>query len=159
VLWINFRGGGNPARGIIEANDPEKISFLPWCDRPPLKSWSQGRVTLLGDAAHAMPTTAGQGANTTFEDAYELAQCLSESSNLKEALTNYENRRIPRTQVIHARSALAGRDSSKEIVTPDPEKAEQERIALEKFQRWLLEYDPNSESRLQPWIETPAEPL
>lgn len=152
-----FSGWWEPARGIIQATDPEKISFLPWCDRLPLNRWSQGRVTLLGDAAHAMASTAGQGSNTTFEDAYELAQCLSQSSNIEEALTNYENRRIPRTQVIQARSALGEkRSDSTNRETPDPETAQQEKIALEKFQRWVLEYDPKSESRLQPWIETPA---
>ncbi len=152
-----FSGWWEPARGIIEATEPEKISFLPMCDRLPLKSWSQGRVTLLGDAAHPMASAAGQGANSTFEDTYELAQCLSQSSSIEEALKTYENRRIPRTQVIQAKSALGEqRNYPKDTETPDPEKAQQERIALEKFQRWVLEYHPNSESRFQPWIETPA---
>jgi len=122
-----------------------------------LKSWSQGRVTLLGDAAHPMSPYAGQGANSTFEDAYELAQCLSHSSSIEEALTTYENRRIPRTQAIQARSALGEqRFYGTNIGTEDPEKAARERVAFEEFQSWAYGYDPNSESRLKPWMEISA---
>ncbi|MEG5038867.1 MULTISPECIES: NAD(P)/FAD-dependent oxidoreductase [unclassified Microcoleus] len=146
-----------PARGIMEATDPKQILFFPLCDRLPLKSWSQGRVTLLGDAAHPMSPSLGQGANSTFEDAYELAQCLSQSSSIAEALTTYENRRIPRTQLLQARSALTEqRFYATDIGTQDPEKAARERVAFEEFQSWAYGYDPNSESRLKPWMEISA---
>ncbi len=64
-----FSGWWEPLRGIIGATDPEQILFSPICDRLPLKSWSQGRVTLLGDAAHLMSPSLAHGANSTFEDA------------------------------------------------------------------------------------------
>lgn len=152
-----FSGCWEPLREIIEATDPEQILFSPICDRLPLKSWSQGRVTLLGDAAHPMAPSLAQGANSTFEDACELAQCLSESSSIAEALTTYENRRIPRTQAIQARSALIEeRFYVTDIGTQDPEKAARERVAFEEFQNWAYGYDPNSESRLKPWMEISA---
>ena len=152
-----FSGCWEPLREIIGATDPEQILFSPICDRLPLKSWSQGRVTLLGDAAHPMAPSLAQGANSTFEDAYELAQCLSESSSIAEALTTYENRRIPRTQAIQARSALTEqRFYVTDIGTQDPEKAARERVAFEEFQSWAYGYDPNSESRLKPWMEISA---
>ena len=152
-----FSGCWEPLRGIIGATDPEQVLFSPICDRLPLKSWSQGRVTLLGDAAHPMAPSLAQGANSTFEDAYELAQCLSESSSIAEALTTYENRRIPRTQVFQARSALTEqRFYVTDIGTQDPEKAARERVAFEEFQNWAYGYDPNSESRLKPWMEISA---
>lgn len=44
--------------------------------RPPLQQWSRGRITLLGDAAHAMVPHHGQGANQSIEDAIVLADCL-----------------------------------------------------------------------------------
>jgi salicylate hydroxylase len=152
-----FSGWWEPLRGIIGATDPEQILFSPICDRVPLKSWSQGRVTLLGDAAHPMSPSLAHGANSTFEDAYELAQCLCQSSSIAEALTTYENRRIPRTQVLQAQSALAEqRFYVTDIGTQDPEKAARERVALEEFQNWAYGYDPNSESRLKPWMEISA---
>ena len=66
-----------PIRNIIKITPPEKISEFPICDRLPINSWSKGRVTLLGDAAHPMSPSVGQGANSTFEDAWVLAQCLA----------------------------------------------------------------------------------
>jgi len=152
-----FSGYWEPLKGLIGATDPEQILFSPICDRLPLKSWSQGRVTLLGDAAHPMSPSLSHGANSTFEDAYELAQCLSQSSSIAEALTTYENRRIPRTQVLQAQSALAEqRFYVTNIGTQDPEKAARERVALEEFQSWVYGYDPYSESRLKPWMEISA---
>jgi len=97
------------------------------------------------------------GANSTFEDAYELAQCLSQSSSIAEALTTYENRRIPRTQAIQARSALGEQHYyATDIGTQDLEKAARERVAFEEFQHWVYGYDPKSESRFQPWTESVA---
>lgn len=59
--------------------------------------WTQGRMTLLGDSAHAMLATFGQGANMAFEDAYVLARWLNASpENPEAALANYEAVRKPR---------------------------------------------------------------
>ena len=60
---------GEPIKAIVQATDAERILEGAICDRLPLDSWSKGRVTLLGDAAHPMAPAMGQGANTTFEDA------------------------------------------------------------------------------------------
>jgi salicylate hydroxylase len=59
--------------------------------------WTKDRVTLLGDSAHAMLATFGQGANMAFEDAYVLAQWLRASADdPSAALTSYESVRKPR---------------------------------------------------------------
>jgi len=59
--------------------------------------WTKDRVTLLGDSAHAMLATFGQGANMAFEDAYVLAQWLRASADDPDAaLANYEAVRKPR---------------------------------------------------------------
>ena len=59
--------------------------------------WTKDRVTLLGDSAHAMLATFGQGANMAFEDAYVLAQWLRESADdPRTALAGYEAVRKPR---------------------------------------------------------------
>ena len=59
--------------------------------------WSRDRVTLLGDSAHAMLATFGQGANMAFEDAYVLAQWLrADADDPQVALAGYEAVRKPR---------------------------------------------------------------
>ncbi|MFD7813930.1 FAD-dependent monooxygenase [Streptomyces sp. NPDC059785] len=78
-------------------------------DRPPLPRWSRGRVTLLGDAAHAMYPFYGQGAAQSIEDAAVLARCLTAgAADPEQALDRYERARIGRTsrlqEVSHGRA-------------------------------------------------------
>lgn len=67
--------------------------------RPPLRTWSKGRVTLLGDAAHALVPHHGQGANITVEDAVVLARCLADGDAREpgDALRQYQDFRQLRT--------------------------------------------------------------
>jgi FAD-dependent urate hydroxylase len=59
-------------------------------------AWGAGRVTLLGDAAHAMPTVLGQGACQAIEDAVVLADSLSRTAGGIGGLRDYEDRRNTR---------------------------------------------------------------
>lgn len=66
--------------------------------RPSLKNWSQGRVTLLGDACHSMPPYLGQGVNMALEDAGVLARSIDEQPNdLAKAFQTYQQLRLERT--------------------------------------------------------------
>lgn len=128
-------------RAVVEATPAEQIWEGPICDRPPLNQWSQGRVTLLGDAAHPMAPAMGQGANTTFEDAYELAQCFSHSASLEEALANYEQSRIERTKIIQARSAVGEMRYYEDFTSPSP--SQQRQMTLnDDFHKWVYSYKP-----------------
>jgi 2-polyprenyl-6-methoxyphenol hydroxylase-like FAD-dependent oxidoreductase len=76
-------------------------------DRPPLRRWGRGRVTLLGDAAHPMTNAVGQGANQAIEDAIVLARALAHDDPVP-ALRAYERRRRGRTtQMVRMASGLA----------------------------------------------------
>ncbi|MEH2276773.1 MAG: FAD-dependent monooxygenase [Nostoc sp.] len=130
-------------RAVVEATPAEQIWEGPICDRPPLTHWSQGRVTLLGDAAHPMAPAMAQGANTTFEDAYELGECFSQSANLQEALISYEQRRLERTKIIQARSAL-GEMRYYDDTSTSPGQPEQRQMPLnEDISKWLYNYKPS----------------
>lgn len=74
-------------------------------DRPALATWSDGPVTLLGDAAHPMLPSMAQGAVQALEDACVLAQCLSATEDKLDALERYFQTRIKRVTKIQRRSA------------------------------------------------------
>ena len=130
---------GKPLRALVEATPSERILEGGICDRLPLEKWSQGRVTLLGDAAHPMAPAAGQGANSSFEDAWVLGDCLSKASDMSEALSNYEQRRIPRMKIIQNRS----REGEMRYYETESEKLNREkqqdsqRMSREDFSDWL----------------------
>lgn len=96
--------------GFIQDWDPRLQDLLshagqfvrwPMYDTEPLDTWSRGRVTLLGDAAHAMLPTYGQGASQTIEDGFALAHALAvHGDSVGDALAQYEAVRIPRTREI-----------------------------------------------------------
>ncbi len=138
-----------PVRKLMEATDAERILESKICDKPPLKQWSYGRVTLLGDAAHPMSPLEGQGANTTFEDAYEIAECLCNFPDLQTALSAYDNRRIQRTAMIQAFTG-EGEKGLDQSTQPTNQRSQQE---SEEFRHWMYDYNPKSESRLKPWQE------
>jgi 2-polyprenyl-6-methoxyphenol hydroxylase-like FAD-dependent oxidoreductase len=107
-----FDGWPEPIRTIIEATDQPAISRADMYDRPTSKHWGDGRVTAIGDAAHAMTNALGQGANQAIEDALVLARCLSEDEAEPAAgLRRYEAERIPRTTKFAAMSWRLARAS------------------------------------------------
>ncbi|MGW6199865.1 FAD-dependent monooxygenase [Kribbella sp. NPDC055110] len=75
----------------------------------PLVPFVQGRVVLLGDAAHAMTPNLGRGACSAIEDAGALARQLGRTSDLSAALTAYDAERRPATTKLVKRSRSVGR--------------------------------------------------
>jgi len=66
-------------------------------DRDPLASWTRGRITLLGDAAHPMMPTLAQGAAIGIEDGAALARLLDGAGeDVAEGLQRYDAERVPR---------------------------------------------------------------
>ncbi|MES2538719.1 MAG: FAD-dependent monooxygenase [Pseudomonadota bacterium] len=102
-----FAGWHPVVRGIIEATDqPFKWALY---DREPLAGWSQGRVTLLGDAAHPMLPFMSQGAAQSIEDGYVLGLCIARNpSDVNAALLDYERLRLERTKRVQLGSRANG---------------------------------------------------
>ncbi len=83
-------------------------------DRDPLPRWTQGRVTLLGDAAHAMLPYLAQGAAQSIEDGYVLAEMLDQHrDDPQQALRAYEQARLPRTSRIQLHARERGKINNK----------------------------------------------
>jgi salicylate hydroxylase len=68
------------------------------CDREPVKNWSRGRATLLGDAAHPMLQYLAQGAGQAIEDAVVLGEALKAThADVVQAFEKYQQARYLRT--------------------------------------------------------------
>lgn len=86
----------------IRVTPEETIVTINAQDRPFLQRWGTGRMTLLGDAAHPMLVSLGQGAALAIEDAVVLAEHLKDATDLSSALRGYEDGMRPRTEALVA---------------------------------------------------------
>lgn len=112
-----YAGWYEPVEALIESTDSAELYRNPLLDRRPVESWVRGRVTLVGDAAHPMLPTLGQGAGQSIEDGAALAACLRDaigstgagSEAVSEALRSYEARRVQTTaKIVKASRTLSG---------------------------------------------------
>jgi salicylate hydroxylase len=114
--------------------------------------WTKGRVTLLGDAAHAMLATFGQGAAMAFEDSYVLAKWLAtHRDDAAAALAGYEAVRKPRASRVQA---LSRTEVGFKKITSPWEKLRREWTYLTRFgstyaqvYQWIFQYDPVADWR------------
>jgi salicylate hydroxylase len=95
-------------RTILAAVPPEALFKWALYTREPLLRWTEGRVTLLGDAAHPMLPFMGQGAAMAIEDAMLLARALADDGSPERALERYERARRDRATFVQENSARRG---------------------------------------------------
>jgi len=110
-------------------------------DREPLSTWSNGRLTLLGDAAHPMLPHLGQGANQAIEDGMALATILAsvDTSTIPASLLAYERLRRERVADIQRgarQNGLRLDSASADLTVRDAELA-----AHAEFRKHLYAYD------------------
>ncbi|MDQ3692574.1 MAG: FAD-dependent monooxygenase [Chloroflexota bacterium] len=118
--WARRLGGlladePEPIPRIVAATTGE-IGKWPVYDIPSLPTWHQGRVCLIGDAAHATSPHVGQGASTALEDAAELARCLRDIVNPSQAFAVFQGIRKARVEKLVARARRTG--SQKAVTNP-----------------------------------------
>jgi len=124
-------------RLIISATQTKRWAMF---DRAPLDRWTKGRVTLLGDAAHAMLPFLAQGAAQGVEDAEALADCLAGATagSIELALKRYEDLRRPRANKVLLGSR--GREIRNHLPDgPEQEKRDAELAATDPLKQiaWL----------------------
>lgn len=83
------------ARKIIESTPPEQMVTRYSYDIDPLPQLYQGRILLIGDAAHAKSPTRARGMTSGFEDGLALSRILPASQDVNEALARFEAERKP----------------------------------------------------------------
>ncbi|GAA1739844.1 FAD-dependent monooxygenase [Luedemannella helvata] len=102
-----FPALGGTAQALLALGDQWKTWTL--VDREPVDTWTDGRVALLGDAAHPMLHYAAQGACQAVEDAVVLARHLVGGPDIEDQLQAYAARRRDRTAAVQraARASVA----------------------------------------------------
>ena len=97
-LKADFAGWHEDIQTLIDNADRQALYKWALFDRKPMRSWSKGRVTLLGDACHPTLPFMAQGAAMAIEDGAVLAGCLSDLQHeVEPALRRYEMLRKART--------------------------------------------------------------
>lgn len=108
-LAASFAGWDPRVTGLLDR--VETCFWWGLYDRKPLGKWVNGRLALLGDAAHAMLPHLGQGANQAIEDATALAVLLQRCGNksgIEKVLQQYEALRRPRASLVQAEARQNG---------------------------------------------------
>ncbi|WP_394665123.1 FAD-dependent oxidoreductase [uncultured Chryseobacterium sp.] len=110
------------SKDFHELFESDEISIIPrpQYHYPPDQKWETStNLTLLGDSAHRMPPYAGEGVNMAMQDAFELAENLTDNDfkDAKSALSNYEKSMLKRaseiteitlnsTEMLHSENAI-----------------------------------------------------
>ena len=103
-----------PLPSFIERTAPEHTHRWEIVDRVPMKQWSKGRTTLVGDAAHPTSPYAAYGAGMSIEDGYFLGRFLAgvavaDSAALTSALQAFEDHRKPHTSKVSQQAYVTGK--------------------------------------------------
>jgi len=107
LLWQHFKGQRPEVLRMLERIETWRMWVL--CDREPVKHWSEGNVTLLGDAAHPMLQYLAQGACMATEDAVVLAEKAAASpEDLPAAFKAYSQDRYLRTARVQIMARVYG---------------------------------------------------
>jgi len=122
ALLAEFRDFEPVARSILLATPPGQCFKWGLFERDPLPTWTSGRVTLLGDAAHPTTPFLGQGAVMALEDALLFARAVAAAGSVTEALARYEQARVARANLV----MLASRDNGIQLTTTDPDRYDAE---------------------------------
>ena len=143
----------NVVSQAVAAVTPDSLSIWPFYQMPKMDRWtSQGcRVSIIGDAAHAIPPSSGQGANQVFEDAYTYAlirgQC--DGAPLDSVLSKWQSGRQERID----RLIVLAQQMNVRRLSESTEDGQRAGIGAEDFNmEWL--FKPNLAKMVQDWLSS-----
>lgn len=124
---------------LIKAAPPKQLYKWALFDRDPLASWTDGNITLLGDAAHPMLPFLGMGAAMALEDAVVLSRCIDAYDDTQVAFSRYEVARRERANA----AVLASRAHGRKLQSSDPDRQNYGSREPGEGEEWLrYKYNP-----------------
>lgn len=106
LLLELFAGDAGAAVEVVRAS--ASVFGANQYDMPRVPRWSRGPMVIVGDAAHAVGPSSGQGASMAIEDSLALAGCLRDAPSIVRGLADYENVRRGRVERVVAHGARSG---------------------------------------------------
>ncbi len=128
-LLADFGGFIGAARD--EISDPDKIAYRPITSLILPSPWYQGRVVLVGDAAHVATPHLASGAGISIEDSIVLAEALQSENSVENGLAAFMKRRFERCRVVVENSFQLGEwEKTPDAPGADPVGVERETVQL-----------------------------
>ena len=145
-------------RSGIENINPDRINTWPYYAVPRLEKWASpsGKIIILGDAAHAVPPTTGQGVNQAFEDTWMLAlllKNLGECVKLEESLEFWQSWRQGRVDRI---LGLTVTMNNKRLPLAEQQKLPKGAVwsgRVEDTDQMAWLYEPDLEDVVAKWVQ------
>jgi salicylate hydroxylase len=139
VLRREFEGW-DPRIGTL-LSQVEKTLRWALYDREPLPTWTRGRLTLLGDAAHPMLPHLGQGANQSIEDGMALATILARADRKTGPIALHAYERLRRERVAQVQRGARENGMRYDSAYSDLGVRDAEITAHAEFRKRLYDYD------------------
>jgi salicylate hydroxylase len=148
-LLSYFPGWDEHVLGLFRNAPPEGTAKWALYDRDPIQQWVDGRVALLGDAAHPMLPFLGLGAAMAIEDAVVLGRAAAQETSPSKILALYEGMRRDRANFVLLQARLQGE------LTQGDDREKLKTITLPSANPILYDYDPAT-APLEPAPREPA---
>ena len=137
--FLSLYAGFHPdVLGLIRSAAPGTLIKWGLFVRPPIASWSLGRVALLGDAAHPILPFLGLGAALAMEDGVVLARALDAAGSFEAGFAVYQAARVERVEQVRVQSIRQG----EAVQANDPDQADMRRSPSQDTR--LFDYDPTT---------------
>lgn len=123
LIADNVTGFGWEVPGFIERMWTSEDFYFDAMAQIKMDTWSEGRVTLVGDAAHCAAPTSGQGTSLALVGAYVLALELGRTDDHALAFARYEQRMRPFVEINQALALMDPQETSPEVRTARTDEA------------------------------------
>ena len=137
--------------GLIRQSPPASLIKWGLFLRPPVAQWSEGRIVLLGDAAHPILPFLGLGAALAIEDGVVLARALSDAVTPEEAFAAYQATRADRVATVRQQTIEQG----ERLQASEPDRS----LAGRAPPAAPFQYDPATVSIALPPASVPGQAL